>query len=171
MNKPGDVSRLLDIPASTLRNYAKIYKDYLSKYANRRRRSYTDQDIKTLDKIKTLSAQGFRYEEIKVELDKVVPSDESTENATVTVLSDQFKLIDDTFGGVNARIDQEAAARKSYEDRQNLRNRQLDANLVSEQSARMYTDRKVEQLQRWVIGLAVALALFIIIGALLYFGG
>ena len=68
--KPKQVSDLLGIPASTLRYYAKLYKDYLSEgvQASQRRR-YNGHDLNTLAMVKDLSSDGILIADIKGQLD------------------------------------------------------------------------------------------------------
>jgi len=68
--KPKQVSELLGIPASTLRYYAKLYKDYLSEgvQASQRRR-YNGHDLNTLAMVKDLSSDGILIADIKGQLD------------------------------------------------------------------------------------------------------
>ena len=61
---PGEVSNYLNIPSSTLRRYARLFKEYLSPSAQRRRRKYTTIDLEIFEKIKTLSAEGVLIDEM-----------------------------------------------------------------------------------------------------------
>ena len=62
--KPGEVSNYVDIKPSTLRRYARLFSKYLSPSAQGRRRKYTDQDLEILQKIKTLSGEGVKIDDI-----------------------------------------------------------------------------------------------------------
>ena len=64
MYQPGETAKILDLPGSTLRHYAVTYKDFLSPGARGRRRSYTDKDLATLEKVRSLSDSGLGINEI-----------------------------------------------------------------------------------------------------------
>ena len=74
MFTPSQVSEMLDIPGSSLRRLASQFSDRLSESANKRRRTYTDEDIKVLKRVRELTGQGMSIEEIKNVID-VAPSD------------------------------------------------------------------------------------------------
>lgn len=70
---PGQVSELLDIPASTLRRYVADFGGFLSLSARRsRRREYTPADVATIGEIRTLAAQGLTVDEIRDRLEQTI---------------------------------------------------------------------------------------------------
>lgn len=62
MYTPGQVSKMLNIPPSTLRYWAKIFKDYLSSQEGRRHRIYTEKDLLNFSRIKDDSNAGIALE-------------------------------------------------------------------------------------------------------------
>lgn len=76
---------MLNIPESSLRRYAVLFADYLSPSAHKRRRTYTDQDIATLGRIRDL-AQRMPLDQIGPLL-SVVETHEETANALALVPS------------------------------------------------------------------------------------
>ena len=85
MHSPGEVSKTLNIPSSTLRRWAVQFGKYLSESANLHRRQYTDQDITTLEYIKKLSGQGVMLKDIPGYLDNLVIDQEPLESSTAIV--------------------------------------------------------------------------------------
>jgi DNA-binding transcriptional MerR regulator len=65
MYTPMQVSEMLKIPPSTLRRYSSVFAAYLSPQLKSKKRSYTDGDIVTLQRIKELAR--------KLPLDQVGP--------------------------------------------------------------------------------------------------
>lgn len=53
---PAQVAQMLEMPASTLRYYAKRFQSYLSDQGGRKQRLYTDKDITVISFIRDLSA-------------------------------------------------------------------------------------------------------------------
>ena len=85
---PGDVSELLEIPASTLRHWAsKVYQAHLSPYAAQRRRQYTQQDLETIARIKIASDKGILVDDIKKELGEIKIVDIQAEHGVSTNLA------------------------------------------------------------------------------------
>ena len=75
----------MSIPSSTLRRWARLYGPYLSEGANLRRRSYTAQDVQTLEYIKKLSFEGVKSVDIPGYLDNLVIDQEPLESSTAIV--------------------------------------------------------------------------------------
>ena len=82
--KPSEVIIFLDMPSSTLRRYARLFKEHLSPTGQLRRRKYTAQDIEIFEKIKTLSAEGVPIDDISSRLD-----DMPIEHEPITDKTDQ----------------------------------------------------------------------------------
>lgn len=74
---PSQVSEMLQMPASTLRYYARRFKDQLSDQGNRKQRLYSDQDVKTLGIIHDLSAANVPLHVIEHRLHLNQPQEES----------------------------------------------------------------------------------------------
>lgn len=81
MYTPGQVSTMLSIPVSSLRRYAKIFADYLSPGAKRRKRQYSDDDVLVLKRIRELAGNGMTTEEIKEVLTLVPQEDKPPDSA------------------------------------------------------------------------------------------
>jgi DNA-binding transcriptional MerR regulator len=78
MFKAGQVSEMLDIPASTLWSYVKQFGEHLSAGANRKRgKRYTEGDIDTLRRIRELFAQGRNPEEVAELIKQMVISSDN----------------------------------------------------------------------------------------------
>ena len=105
---PGEVSDYLNIPSSTLRRYARLFKEYLSPSAQQRRRKYTTTDLEIFEKIKTLSANGVLIDEIGPLLDEMpidhaeIIEGESQERAIVPVNPEVIRKFDN----VDNKLDQ-----------------------------------------------------------------
>lgn len=56
---PGQVAEMLEMPPSTLRNYAKRFEAYLSPQGGRKQRLYTEKDLLIFAQIKDLSAANI----------------------------------------------------------------------------------------------------------------
>ena len=99
MYPPGKISEYLNIPASTLRHYAKIYAAHLSPSAQGRRRLYTDQDLETLQRIRELSDQGNTSDEIRQALGEIITIDQvddqqpSSSLALIPAISKEFESL------------------------------------------------------------------------------
>jgi len=62
---PGEVSRLLDVPPSTLRRHVALLGEYLSPEARRQRaRLFTMADVEILARVRQLTDQGMHLEDI-----------------------------------------------------------------------------------------------------------
>lgn len=67
--KAHEARKLLDdLPESTLRKYAQDYAEYLSPFAGRRHREYTDQDVRILRLIVEMKAKRQTQDDIDVTL-------------------------------------------------------------------------------------------------------
>ena len=105
---PGEVSDYLNIPSSTLRRYARLFKEYLSPSAQQRRRKYTTTDLEIFEKIKTLSANGVLIDEIGPLLDEMpidhaeIIEGESQDRAIVPVNPEVIRKFDN----VDNKLDQ-----------------------------------------------------------------
>ena len=78
MFKAGQVSEMLDVPASTLWRYEKQFGEHLSAGANRKRgKRYTEGDIDTLRRIRELFAQGRNLEEVAELIKQMVISSDN----------------------------------------------------------------------------------------------
>ncbi len=86
--KPSEVTVFLDMPASTLRRYARLFKEHLSPTAQLRRRKYTALDIEIFEKIKTLSAEGVPIDDISSRLDET-----PIEHEPITDKTDQRAIV------------------------------------------------------------------------------
>lgn len=69
---PREASRLLDVPASTIRRWAKRFSHRLSSGAQRRKRIYDQNDLDTFARIRDLSAQNHTLDEIDGMLGDIV---------------------------------------------------------------------------------------------------
>ena len=100
---PSQVSQMLDIPASSLRRYAKEFEVCLSPTARRknRRRAYTQDDILNFRKIRELSGQGLSTEEIIAKL-QIVES-EPVEKDVLSLIPEVAREIEQLRAGL-ARI-------------------------------------------------------------------
>lgn len=72
MYKPGDASKLLNIPESTLRRLAKQFENYLSPQQPGRTRQYSERDISILERARALLQDGMRVKQVYEELSKVI---------------------------------------------------------------------------------------------------
>jgi len=92
---PGQVSKLLDIPSSTLRRYVSHFGDYLSPDARlQRSRRFTDHDAAIIARIRDLTQQGIRLEDIPQQLGEVVGSERQEEEITALALPGLVKQLD-----------------------------------------------------------------------------
>lgn len=79
---PGEASRLLDIPESSLRRLSHQLEAYLSKQRSRKR-IYSERDLSTLRVARDLLDKRYTIEQVKIELGKVVDlSEEESETAS-----------------------------------------------------------------------------------------
>lgn len=70
---PGEVSKMLDIPPSSLRRYVEKFGEQMSPSARRRRgRMFSDRDLALIAKIRDLTGQGVALEKIAPQLADVV---------------------------------------------------------------------------------------------------
>lgn len=74
---PSQVSEMLQMPSSTLRYYARRFKNQLSDQGSRKQRLYTDQDVKTLGYIHDLSGANVPLHVIEQRLHLNQPQEES----------------------------------------------------------------------------------------------
>ena len=61
---PSQVSEMLEIPASTLSRYARQFREHLSESARASRRTYSENDLVILGKVRGMISQGVPLEEI-----------------------------------------------------------------------------------------------------------
>jgi DNA-binding transcriptional MerR regulator len=84
--QPGEVSKMLDIPGSTLRRYVATFPDYLTPGAKRQRgRRFTDRDIAILARVRDLAGRGVQLADIPAQLGDVLEEEEPTQNQTVAL--------------------------------------------------------------------------------------
>lgn len=106
---PGEVTKFLGIPGSTLRRYVSTFGDYLSHSAKKRRgREFTDKDVAVLTRIRDLASQGRPLNAIGPELDKVfdtIPNDaELPPQTALAVIQRMGVSINQRFDDVEARL-------------------------------------------------------------------
>ena len=67
---PGQVSEMLNVPASTLSRYAREFKDHLSEPARvaGRRRAYNESDVLILQKVREILLDGVPFGEVAARL-------------------------------------------------------------------------------------------------------
>lgn len=82
---PRDASRLLDVPASTIRRWAKRFSHRLSSGAQRRKRTYDQNDLDTFARIRDLSAQNYTLDEIDGMLGDIVHQTSSDQQRAITL--------------------------------------------------------------------------------------
>lgn len=109
MYTPNQVSEMLNIPASTVRRYASLYKDYLSfKHHKGRKREYSDQDIITLGKVRDLSNEGLTHKDIKDRLNIVDLQEENPVTKSLELIpsiAKQLQAFADYQHNTNEKID------------------------------------------------------------------
>lgn len=74
MYSPGEVSKLLDVPTSTLRRWSAHFAPYLSPSAQGKghKRVYTDDDLNLLTQIRDLTAKSVHLDKIPELLGQVI---------------------------------------------------------------------------------------------------
>jgi len=86
MYTPKQVSDMLDIPTSSLRRYSQVFSDYLTiKHVKGQKRTYTEQDIVTLGKIRDLASSGLNHELIAERLPLIEDQKEPIDNALALI--------------------------------------------------------------------------------------
>jgi len=106
MHSPGEVSGILQIPASTLRRYVAEYKEFLSPEATQpRNRRFNQTDLGVLAKIRQGLNDGIPSEKIKDDLGTIVEDELEAERALVeyepinqaltTIRSDVTGIVDE----------------------------------------------------------------------------
>jgi DNA-binding transcriptional MerR regulator len=103
--KPSEVSQFLDMPPSTLRRYARLFKKYLSPTGQQRRRKYTTQDIEIFEKIKTLSADGVPINDISGHLDNMPIDHQPVENTERGIMPANPEVMQ-SLESTDAKLDQ-----------------------------------------------------------------
>ena len=103
--KPSEVSQFLNMPGSTLRRYARLFKDYLSPTAQLRRRKYTPQDIEIFEKVRNLSAEGVPIDDISGHLDNMpIDHEPIAENQQTAIMPVNPEVIKQ-FGNMDDKLD------------------------------------------------------------------
>lgn len=82
---PNEASRLLDVPGSTLRRWAKRFSHRLSEGAQRRKRIYDEQDLDTFAAIRDLAAKNFTLDQIDARLGELVHQPGNREQRSLTL--------------------------------------------------------------------------------------
>jgi len=86
MYTPKQVSEMLQIPTSSLRRYSEAFKDHLTiKHTKGQKRTYTEQDIITLGKIRDLAKSGLTHEVISERLPLIEEQSEPIDNALALI--------------------------------------------------------------------------------------
>lgn len=83
---PGQVSEMLGIPVSTLRNYSRTFSEYLSSQDGRKQRLYTERDTVVFSMIKDLSAQNIPISEIGPRLVVVEPVEDKPQPSALALV-------------------------------------------------------------------------------------
>ena len=97
---------MLEIPASSLRRYAQTFADRLSPSAHKRKRSYTDEDLSTLRKIRAYIGQGLSADDIRDRLDVVeAAAAQDSALALLPTVLQHFENIAQTLSSQQAEID------------------------------------------------------------------
>jgi len=76
MFTPAQTAETLTVPASTLRRWALVFKDYLSQRQGKKR-SYSIADVDVFRQVRDLSQQGCTVEQIKERLTLIPPEQEN----------------------------------------------------------------------------------------------
>lgn len=94
---PQETSRLLAVPASTIRRWAKRFSHRLSDGGQRRKRLYTDRDLDLFARIRTLTDQGRTLDWIDQHLGETVPQGDIVRRpGTLPGLLREIDLVNDT---------------------------------------------------------------------------
>lgn len=83
---PGQVSEMLGIPVSTLRNYARIFSEHLSSQEGRKQRLYTERDVLIFSQVKDLSGQNVPIGEIGQRLVIVSPVEDKPQPSALALV-------------------------------------------------------------------------------------
>ena len=95
---PGEVAKMLDISAPTLRRYVATFGEYLSDDARRQRsRYFSDADISVIAQIRNLTAQGLKIKEIPAHLGEIVKEDRPLTALELPGLQRQIETIFESF--------------------------------------------------------------------------
>ena len=133
MFDPKTVSEMLQVPASTLRRYAKDWGEFLSDSARikGKKRRYTPEDITTLRRIRVLLGQHKNREEIAAALDV------------------SLKIVDETPPETTAL----AFMPELIEELEGFRSRfaQLEGELESERLDNRELQERVNRLEEWLL--------------------
>ena len=108
---PAQVQAILDLPPSTLRRYATLFRNYLSATAQTgHRRAYTDQDIAVIDQVQSLIAKGVRVDDIPAQLEifrsNTIDQLQEEQTTTALALPGLIKQIDKIRRSLETEIDQ-----------------------------------------------------------------
>src|SRR3990172_3813398 len=106
MFTPGQVSEMLDIPASSLRRYATIFAQFLDQGARRRKRLYTDQDILTLRRVRDFAAHGLTTGQIAQRLEVVEVDQPNNALALLPNVLREFEILHSMQSDQDQRIEQ-----------------------------------------------------------------
>ena len=115
----GQTSKLLDIPSSTIRRYVAAFGGYLSPEAKRRRaRTFSENDLTVLSKIRDLATQGIKLADIPQHLtdiiDQLPPQDISA--LALPGLLARMDENSSRLDHLHAEFDQERQRQKQWED-------------------------------------------------------
>lgn len=115
---PGEVSKLLDIPASSLRRYATLFMDQLSEGAHRKRgRVYNANDVGVFSQVREMTNDGMIIAEIQEKMGDIVIDivDDDVSDLAVTHLAKELSGHDDRIRSLEQRIAE--MENKSFWDR------------------------------------------------------
>jgi DNA-binding transcriptional MerR regulator len=105
MFTPGKAAELINCPPSTLRRYVNLFPNYLSRAARKRPRSYNQNDLSTIAKIKELLAQGVLVKDISSKLELVIDQEQPESTAlTLPGLVQTIKDMQAAFDNQSSQI-------------------------------------------------------------------
>lgn len=104
MYSPGEVSRLLSIPPSSLRRYVDKFGHLMSPNARKRRgREFTENDLAIVARIRDLAGQGISLDAITPELEVFEHEPNQPDTPTSALM-----LINRRFGQYDSRLDSQS---------------------------------------------------------------
>lgn len=117
MYTPSQTAEMLQIARSTVRKYARLYREHLSESARRKQRKYTDTDIATLKRIVTLRDEGVPLDQISDKLGVVDIVQPQESLLLIPEITEAFEQMRSVIASMQAENEQQAERVSSLEER------------------------------------------------------